>query len=267
MARHKIEIEIGGVGYAYSCPKKWEDLSRSEFLLWAGIVRQQLDVEESLDLAVHLLCGIPLDLHGAMSAGQRYELRELLRWLTDNNMVRNVIGTLCVGFRRYYGPAHRLANLTIAEYRRTELYYQFWLRTKDRKYLCLLAATLWRPRGVGSSDDVRVEVKEKSLQTRALFFNWAMHPVIMYAILLYYEGCRNHIIKSHPVVFRPMAMQQDSPFSKPPDPNAIVDLEDHILAYAGGKFGTYNETARTNIYVFFKNMSQQIEEYERRARR
>src|SRR5690606_32360899 len=160
-------------------------------------------------------------------------LRETVSYLEEVQLTRNVIGTLWILGRRYYGPGNRLANITIAEYRRTEIYYQLYQKSKRREFLLLLAATLYRRRGGKNPEDPRKEMDERSIQRRADFFGWAMHRNTLRSILLFYEGCRQDIMRRHPKVYpKPAGEVDNGPFAKR-DNREIVDLEDHILAYAG----------------------------------
>lgn len=253
---NRIRIEYQGKMRLYVAPDNWDGMTRKQLFAWCGILRQRLDEDRAMDSAVMLFYGIPVGLFVQLNAGQRFQLRETLGWLTDENrLVENVIGSLQLLGRRYHGPAGRLANVTIDEYRRTELYYQLWLRTGKRDLVRLLAATLFRPAGKGTDDDVREPVSERRIVRRAQLFK-LMHPNWLHAVLLLYEGCRGGIIRKHPRVFVKGKGTGDGP-------PQLVDIGDHILAYSGEKLGSYKDTKETNVWVFFKHCTQRLEEYEK----
>lgn len=259
---HRIEFEYRGkTGYCVA-PAKWEEMTRGQLLKWCSVLRMELNRKEALSMAVLLLYDMPKKIFKGFSPVQDVQLRQTMLWLTDNRLTKNVLGYVTILLRKYHGPANRLTNLTISEYRRTELYYDMYRITGQKKFLYLLAATLFRPAGGNSGNDVRCSLTENGVVRRAKYFSWSLHPTALMAIKLFYEGCRDDIMRSHPVVYQ-------KPVKKvlaKPSPN-FQDLEDHILAYSGGKLGSFNETQETNLYVFLKNMTQRIEEYERNNRK
>ena len=257
-----IEIRDGDDVYRFAAPRSWNDMSRKQLFGWCGVLDGFLDRDDALNTAVLMFYNMPDDLFARLPEPMLYHLRETLSYLEEVNLTKNVIGTLWILGRRYYGPGNRLANISIAEYRRTEIYYQLYQKTKRREFLLLLAATLYRPRGGKDPDDPRRGIDERSIQRRADFFRWAMHRNTLRSILLFYEGCRQEIIRKHPKVYPKMSIDVDNgPFAKREN-KEIIDMEDHILAFAGGKLGNYAETAKCNVYLFLKNKEHRIEEVE-----
>lgn len=259
----KAELVDGLNRKVFFAPREWNDMSRRELVGWAGILRLELSRDEALNAAIVLLYGVNKKLFASLPSGILFGLRETLVYLEQNGLTRNVLGNLRIMGRKFYGPGHKLANVSISEYRRTEIYYQLYQQFRKKEFLFLLAATLWRPKGGRNKDDVRADIDERSLQKRANLFSWAMNDNVLHAIKLFYEGCRSYIINQHPEVYpvsngeeqvNPLAQQQK---------RTLIDLEDHILAYSGGKLGTYEETARSGLFLFLKHMSQKLQEMDR----
>ena len=238
----------------------WQDLSRRQYLLWCGILRMELHVDEALDLATKLFYKISDKWWKHLNSGHRYELRKKLDFLLRIQATDNILDSFRLGLRKYYGPANKLSNLTIGEFRQTELYYDMYLHTGQTKFLHLLAATLFRPKGKRRGDDVRLPLDNYTVSSRAKIFRWTLHPVKLLAIKLFYESCRAYIRKTFPTIYK-TAAPSEGPFTRPH--SALQDLEDHILAYSGDKFGSFDYTRNTNVYLFMKHMSERIEEYER----
>lgn len=258
-----IYIEYKGKRRHYRAPGEWNELTRRQLFEWCGIVRQAVPLDEAMDAAVMLLYDIPVDLLGRLNLAQRLQLAQSLEFLQDGNkLTANVIGRLWVLGRSYRGPAGRLANLTIGEYRRTELYYQLWLKNGDKQLLQLLAATLFRPKGKGRPDDVREGLNETRINRRAGLFR-LLHPNWIHAVLLYYEGCRAAIRGQYPRVYVKAAAGGEKKGAAKEIAWKLVDLDEYILAYSGDKLGTYAETMQVNVHVFFKHMTQRLEEYDR----
>lgn len=262
MASSTIEIYNKDEVLTYQGPSGWNELTRDQLLFWCGVIRQELTLDEALLMACVNFYKIPRKVYLPLPEVVDLNLAWRMEWLTDNKLTNNVIGKFSIFFRSYYGPANRLANLTIGEYRRTELFYDLYLRTGLKKYLHLLCAVLFRPKGKGAVDDVRCELIESEVMKRAEWFRRYLHPNYIKAIQIQYEGCRNYIRASFPLVYPPPPEQDEAPNPFAPKQNTgIQDLEDHILAFSGDKLGNYALTEKTNLYLFMKYMSQRIEEY------
>ncbi|MFD2741970.1 MULTISPECIES: hypothetical protein [Sphingobacterium] len=256
----EIKLEYKGRTLKFRRVDGWSNLSRRQYLLWCGILRMELHVDEALDLATRLFYNISGKWWKLLNAAHRYELRQKLDFLLSAQATDNILDSFRIGFMKYYGPAHKLSNLTIAEYRQTELYYDMYLHTGQTKFLHLLAATLFRPKGKRRGDDIRLPLDDYTVGKRANLFRWTLHPVKLLAIKFYYESCRTYVRKSFPTIYKTSA-PSDGPFTRPN--TGLQDLEDHILAYSGDKFGSFDHTRNTNLYLFLKHMAERIDEYER----
>lgn len=233
-------------------------MDRRQLILWCGILRMELLVGQALDLAIFLFAKIPKRFFSQMPFIYRLQLRDTVAFLEENTMTANVLGYVRVMFLKYHGPAHKLANLTIGEWRRTELYYELWTKTGQNRYLHLLAATLFRPAGRYRGDDIRCRLTENSITRRAHLFAWALHPTALKAIQLFYEGTRAYVQRRFPKIYRNTGEQSQSLGKQ-----ILHDWEDTILTYSGDKLGNFVETSETNLYVFLKHMTERIEKLEK----
>lgn len=253
---NKIEITDKRGKQTFSYPSNWDEMSRRQLLIWCGIIRMQLVVSEAFDLAIYLFSGISSRVFSSMPLVYRIQLRDTISFLEENTMTANVLGFVRVMGRKYHGPAHKLANITIGEWRRTELYYELWQKTGQNKYLHLLASTLFRPSGSYRGDDIRCKITERSVVRRAHLFSWALHPNALKAVQLFYEGTRAYVQRRFPKIYRDSGGQSVGK-------QILHDWEDTILAYSGDKLGNFVETSETNLYVFLKHMTERIEELEK----
>ncbi|MGJ1295528.1 hypothetical protein ACR777_15080 [Sphingobacterium spiritivorum] len=267
MGKHKIEFKIESKSHFYEAPADWNSMQKKDLHKWAGIVLRNQTIEDSLEIAVYSLYNLPKGLFCNIPSIYMLQLKDTLRFLATNTLTKNVIGTIRIFGKKFYGPGNKLANLTIAEYRRTEIYYQLYQKTKSPQFLLLLVSTLYRPHGNNiNGDDLRCAIDEGDIHSRADFFKWALSHNLRCSILLFYEGCRSYIIENHPEVYKPISNNNHDPFNQTKNSNELIDLEDHILSYAGGKLGNYKETSESNLYLFLKHMTQKIEELERSSR-
>lgn len=256
MAKSVIDVHVGDKVHRFTGPGDWNSMSRKQLLLWCGLIRKYVEVDTVLTIAGYCFYKLPPPVYRLFKAGERLAIADKMKWLLENQMTNNLIGKIRIGWKVYYGPANRLSNLSIAEYRRAYLFHQLYIKTGKRDYLLALAATLFREKGGRSVDDVRCELTENGVSRRAKFFRWALHPTLLKAVQLFFEGCKQDIEKRFPLVFQ----KSEQPAEKK---ESLNDLEDVILAYSGGKLGNFEETNRTNLYVFFTHLTQKIEEYNR----
>lgn len=243
---NRIEI----AGKIYSAPSCWNDLDQKTLISWASICLKKIPLSWAFKLAIISVYVIPKRIFNQMNEGHFLQIRETLKFLYEkNNLNRWVIPHFYVGFTKYYGPADALANLTIAEYRKTELLYQMYVRTGKTDQITQLIATLYRPKRKGViHDDIREELNEGSVKKRYAEFE-RLSPAFRHAILLNYEGCRNFIFQKFQPAF----------ISNGPETNELNDLEVIIEAVAGEKFGNFVETEKTNLFRFFRHLVVQIE--------
>lgn len=244
---NRINTTINGKKQFFQAPSNWNELTKKQLITWCGIIRQTIDIDLAEKAVTALFYNIPYKLYTQFTDVQELQLRQTLDFLfKTNTLTANVIGNFYFLTKNYKGPNNKLANLTIAEYRRTELYYQLYTRTDDKFFLNLLAASLFKVKDVPET--------EKHIVRKAKLFR-LLNPNLLHAILLFYEGCRAYIHKSFPRVFV-KNKAADQPASQS---NEIQDFEDIILAVAGDKFGNFKETQDANIYTFLKHLDQQLE--------
>lgn len=258
-----IEDDKGKL-HRYNIPLKWNDLTEKQLLLWAWICLQKLSLDHALRAAFMKLCGIPEKFFFRLPDSELQKQAHKLKFLFGKNRLNNwIIRKFRFRGVTYYGPANNLANLTIKEFRRTEIYYQHYLRSHDKKHLRLLAATLYRPKcKTVADDDVREDLKEISVHRHAKRFEgwkvgrfriWQLSPAVLHATLLNYEGCRTVIQEAFPKIF-----VKGSAGAK----SEVFDFIEIIDTVAGGALGDARATEGTNLIRFLKHLTRQIESAE-----
>ncbi|RQO65075.1 hypothetical protein DBR40_24695 [Pedobacter sp. KBW01] len=245
---------ISIAGQSFKAPSSWEELTYKQLLMWVKIISKDITLDEAFSVAVVVFYGIPKKLFFSLNPVQKFELKETLTFLYgENKLVTWLVPFFQIRFRKYTGPENRLSNSTIKEFRHTEMYYNAYNRNKNPKFLDLLIATLYRPKAkVLQGNDLREPFSEIRIRSKASSMRNLSNP-LRSAILFNYEGCRNFIFKKYPMIFKPGAKKSD----------AIPDMEDLIKTVAGAKFGNFNETETTGIYLFLDDLKDKIEEYER----
>ncbi|KAA8483765.1 hypothetical protein BDE36_1769 [Arcticibacter tournemirensis] len=249
-----IAIKPSGKPYKFYAPSTWNEVNEKQLVTWAAITLKRLSFGDAARLAMIVFYRMPVKLFFSVPEAQKVQLAPTLRFLFGHNTLTQwVIPRIRRRFRWYYGPEHRLQNITIGEYSRTELYYQAYVKRNDEKALDMLIATLYRPLRKGTAErDIREELSDISIRKRAKRMS-TLSKRYRHAILLNYEGCRNFIRVN---------FLDKLPSEGGTKPDEIFDYNKVILAVAGanGKFGTKSETERAFLYDFLQHLVTNAEE-------
>lgn len=239
----------------YTAPSAWNELSFKQLIVWGKICTKNISPDDGLRLATIFFYKIPKSKFFGLNAAQQIQLTQTLDFLTEANKLTNwLLPSVRISFNKYYGPAHRLTNVTIKEFRYTEFYYHAYSLSKDEKYLDCLIASLYRPKARKPSDnDLRVIITDILVQKNARHMA-RIKDSIRQAIFFNYQGCRTYIMQKFPLIF--IAGDAEKP-------NGIPDLEGMIKTVAGGKFGAFKETELTPLSLFLRHVQDEIEEHER----
>ena len=243
----------------YTAPRAWNELTAKQLVAWSHICLQKIDLNDAKKQLVKLFYHIPKKTFRYLKIGQILQIADTLNFLSEKNECSKwPIKSFRCGFKRYYGPGDSFSNLTIAEYRCAELYYQSYIRSQNKCALVFLMATLYRTKRKGKvTDDIREEFNEHLVLKRFKRFS-KLSDQLLQACLLNYEGCRNHLIDKYARAFTKTDSSQTS--------NEIFDLEEVIEAFAGDKFGSFNETEKTNLHRFFRYLVHSIEQSETQSK-
>jgi len=127
-----------------------------------------------------------------------------------------------------YGPAPRLANITIEELSYADTFYYKWITENHPDDLHRLTAILYRPASAKpSQDDVRIPFSSLSLENNSRITDAIPLPV-KFMIAHAFAGCRQNFINRHPNVFpqrKPVEGEEEKPTKpKPYQPfSKIID--------------------------------------------
>lgn len=234
----------------YNGPSNWGEVTAKQLRIWAKICLLRTKISDALKAVSFIFFGIKESHFILLSEDQHHKIHDRLKFLLKNTCHKWVIESFRFLLGKYYGPANKLSNLTISEFRLTELYYQMYIKSNEPAYLHLLIAVLYRPKRSGVIDnDIRADFTEYAINRRAKRFKW-LPASLKYAILFNYEGCRFFIIdhQKYKKLFKGGAKGTKV---------AIYDYDDMITSLAGGPFGNYIDTGRTNLYTFFDHIIKQ----------
>jgi len=164
--------------------------------------------------------------------------------------------------KKLYGPAPRLANVTINELSYADTFFYKWITESETDELHRLTAILYRPKSKRvTQDDIRVEFSNLTLEKNAEFSDQIpLH--VKYMIAHCYQGCREMIIDRHPNVFPkkkvseaddepqvPVTKKPYQPFSRIIDSMAMDEVQ---------VFGNHQETEKVYAPKFLAVYEEKI---------
>lgn len=214
----------------YQLPSRWEELSRGQVIRAAWLSTQQLS---SVQLAKLLFMVLTLSLPWYQrirlqffylfqaSIHERGDLVFLTRSLAEftdftTQKVKIIRGRFVPRFR-LHGPASKLANCTFWEYVKAEQYFTEYMSSRSEEWLNKLIAVLYRPRASrydpNLHEDIRVPLIDTTIPYRAKLIATLPLPERI-AILMWFDGCRQFIIKDFPLIYKRSGLQDGKPTSK-----------------------------------------------------
>jgi hypothetical protein len=168
--------------------------------------------------------------------------------------------------KKMYGPTDDFNNLTCGEFEDAEILFYDFLENPRTESLAHLAAVLWRPKDV-----TYMQFNRK--KNRWLTYDHEQHYTSflqlknyqLYAMFVWYAGCRNTLPLIFPTMYKPDPKQQKS---SEPDLMAFTKC---IHGGAGPKNGNRDDIRRTLIKEFFMELELEavqaeklLEEYGKR---
>lgn len=136
------------------------------------------------------------------------------KYYLDSSLTKQLIPSIKIGNKEYFGPADALTNLIFEEYIHTETFLARFRQTKKEEYLHKLIAVLYRP-GSGiqrNSPNYKGDLREpfNDYLTDHYSRNMTRLPDAMKeAILIFYSGCKEFIVKKFKEAFYGKASSED----------------------------------------------------------
>lgn len=160
----------------------------------------------------------------------------------------------------YHPPADRLKNISIKEFSFADAMFYNWREKGDDRYLDLLCAALYRPKG-GNALDVREPFNKLLVENHVKNFaklNYKKKLAIAYA----YTGSRNYIASLYPNVF-PKPAKVDPEETEKPRKSEYVPfgkLIQHKIQYDPSKL---ERTQNLNVNEFLSTYENELSELKK----
>lgn len=175
----------------------------------------------------------------------------LIKFLKDRNELTEFkIRSFRIGFRKYFAPGNYFSNLTLEEYKYADHFYASYNKEKNIDDLEALVAVLYREKSEAPTlldnreafDEAKLVKNAKRMMKLPLTYKQA--------ILLSYEGCRNHLATHCPRIFQKGEEETNK---------RDFGFEGLILELSGNKFGDYENTKKTFVKKAFNLIEMEME--------
>lgn len=229
----------------------WSEVTKEQLLLWVAVMHGNANDEIKLQMALLIFYGIDLKTFFKLKEAHRIQLTPSLKNLISrNSLYRWLIPSIKVRFKRYYGPADALRNLTAHEFFNVcePLYFKY-KADNNPDTLNALCAALYREKRQGLIDnDIRCDLTDEGIEKRLKKFRRVRMNTKL-AIAFNYEGCRNSI-----------SAHRDYKLAFEGKQGKSKRKGDVTLSLAGGPLGDHEKTKKTNLYTFLLHLVNLIEQ-------
>ncbi|NRT11537.1 hypothetical protein [Flavobacterium sp. 14A] len=264
----------------YNIPQKWNDLTESQIRFMGRFMfnsRNEQISNRAFKLAVLSVLLVPkFTIKNIVKAVLLWsdvpfsELEQYTAFVFDNKeLLTRFPSKIKSGkwpFRKtVYGPAARLANVTIQELSYADLFYYKWATENNVADLHRLTAILFREKKGNNREDIRAPFSTLLLEHNARITD-KIPLAVKFMIAHAYSGCRENFINRNPNVFpRPKQVTDNNvedieqqpvkkqkpyePFSKIIESMAMDDVQ---------VFGNHQETEKVYAAVFLSVLDEKI---------
>ncbi|MDK7374516.1 hypothetical protein QP519_03060 [Weeksella virosa] len=156
----------------------------------------------------------------------------------------------------FYGPANRLANVTIEEFSFCDHIFYDWKTKKKPQYLDILITALYRPKATeNNQDDIRERFSRHNLSSRSSILP-KIDEKIKLVIGHAFQGSRESIINRFPVIFPKKKFKTAKPKSiKYKTFNTLINA---MVLGENQPLGNLHQVEQTNVIKFFDIVQESI---------
>lgn len=257
-------------------PTAWNQLTRHQLLFVCRLFRLKLS-EFNFKLSVFInFTGIRA-LPVRKVAGQTYyafkksgqvfwiSIDELYFFIgaanylcADSQLTKNLFPKFTLLGRRFFGPSAKCYNITLLEFLHAEAALFRFHAAHHPQHMRTLCAILYRhqvkrynPASPNYNGDRREPFNDYTYQRCARWFK-LLHPNRIYAVYVFYIGCRNAIIEAHPEVFSGGGTVSSQPV------NPVDGIKNLITTLTNGDVTKIHQIENTRVWDALHHLNSMI---------
>lgn len=260
-----VELKIDDIKFQVA--ENWNELNKNQLLWLAGHFHwlvSESTYEQKIKCFLALLNIPKMHLKKIKKVHliddlQMFELSKCADFLFGADKIdltNNPMPEISVRFKKFYGPANGLSNISLAEFAYADLAFIDFVKNKKQESLDKLVAILYRKIAENYNPD-RIDFKNDKRQpfnsykithNTKIITNLNVSYKIL--ILIFYFGCRNQICKLYKNVFNPKVTSKAASLN--------LGFLEVIFELSGEKFGNIDETGQCNMHVALAYIENQI---------
>jgi hypothetical protein len=245
-------------------PENWEELTQRQFIKIADLLHSGIEDDAIMyDKALFILCGKSLFNYLRIPLDMRERAQEHIQWVFSQEHL--ITKNLIPNFKGLFGPESNFDNLQLAEFHHSETAYHRFIFEKDEEQLNELVAILYREgkknydRQRNHDGDVRIEFSYNDITFhKHKVKRWPV--AVKRAVLLWYDGCRQQLVKDYPEAFN------SGEAAVVHDENYFEGLYGIIRSISGVKHGTFDRVERMTVPNAFLEIITSIKEERETAK-
>ena len=241
--------------YKLAVVTSWNELDKRQLIQAALLLHSGKSAGEAIQKALQILCKkwtvpfllLPIDF--------RERCEKYATWLVDGD--NTLTKQLLPKYKKLYGPDDDFNNLLLVEFHYTETAYNRLINGKDPDALDELIAILYREpkenynhQRNSDGDHRKAFVYGDIAWHKAKVKKWPTK--IKLAVMLWYDGCRQQLVKDYPLVYPTKA--------EPEQDNFFEGLYKLMRTISGEKYGTIDRVELLNVHTAHLELSCMMED-------
>jgi hypothetical protein len=254
-------------------PTSWNKLTRKQLLFLCSLYMQDLTVIKFKVLVFLRFTGVKAlprkIINGQLFHFFRYkkdrfslttdEVHSLLQHVnfltSESELTNNLIPEFRVFHKRFFGPSNSCYNISVHEFLFTERMLEAFHETKEIKHLRSLCAILYRPQckkyqpaSPDYNGDRRETFNDFTFEQRARWFKF-IRPQKLFAVYIFYMGCRKKIIGQHPFLFNNNSVSSEKT-------NHIQNMKNLLIALNQGDITKNKKILQSQVWEAFGQLNE-----------
>lgn len=248
--------------YHFTIPQTWNELNAWQRTRIAGIIYNSKNGDNGVYFAVIYYLFVSAPWYKLRGLKEVFRFYFLIRQVPISEYIvycefvfkgldlTKFPKYITLNSKKYYGPADRLANLSMAELALSYKFYFSWMVQKSEVDLDRLITVLYRPEApthLKKLGDIREPFSEHTLRERSGILPNAK-PDLKIAIGFAYKASTELIFSRYPELFpKPKISKKD----KPPKFQSFVPMMRMMAMGENQPLGDYEKVQQTNANMFF----------------
>ncbi len=231
---------------------EWKEVNGMQLKKIAILLHSGKGKEETALRALHILSKKSLVRFMLLPLDLRHRALPFVEWLTKKELTCQLLPKI----KNFYGPYEDFGNLTMVEFHYSEMAYCSLVKTKEEKHLTELISVLYREKKPRYDEERNEEGDCRKPFSHGLY-EYGMKAISLWpketklAILLWYDGCRQNLVKEYPAIYPQKGGEGENQFE---------GMYKMMRSITGEKYGTMEQVEKLGVHTAHLEISCMMEE-------